>query len=241
LPNHDIVVIGGSAGAVEALRTIVSGLPADLGAAVFVVTHMSPEGPGLLAPLLERAGRLAARQATDGERIERGRIYVARPDHHLVLRDVRVGVVRGPRQNRARPAVDPLFLSAALEYGPRVIGVVLTGSLDDGAAGLFAIKSRGGVAVVQDPRDALFPSMPRSALRAVRPDHVLPVSGIAAVVAETVALPAGPTPPPVADRLRSGMAPGVVQRLDAGARDALACTGSLRNLLRSPDTQLVES
>jgi two-component system chemotaxis response regulator CheB len=207
LPNHDIVVIGGSAGAVEALRTIVSGLPADLGAAVLVVIHMSPEGPGLLAPLLERAGRLPAVQASDGERVERGRIYVARPDHHLLLRDGRVGVVRGPKENRARPSVDPLFRSAALEYGPRVIGVVLTGSLDDGAAGLAAIKGRGGVAVVQDPRDALFSSMPRSALQAVRPDHVLPLSGIAAVVAQTVAMPAGPTPPP-AEKLSVEVAMG---------------------------------
>lgn len=196
MPHHDIVVIGASAGGVEALRTIAAGLPSDLPAAVFVVLHMSPEGPGLMAELLERAGPLAAMEAEDGGDIERGRIYVARPDHHLVLHDSHVRLVRGPKENRSRPAIDPLFRSAALEYGSRVIGVVLTGSLDDGAAGLAAIKSGGGLAVVQDPSDALFPSMPRSAIRAVQPDHVVPVSEIASVLARAVSSPAGSAPPP---------------------------------------------
>jgi two-component system, chemotaxis family, protein-glutamate methylesterase/glutaminase len=195
LPNHDIVVIGASAGGVEALRTIAAGLPADLPAAVFVVLHMSPEGPGLLPLLLDRAGPLRAVQASDGGLIERGCIYVARPDHHLLLQDNRMRLARGPKENRSRPAVDPLFRSAALEYGPRVIGVVLTGSLDDGAAGLAAIKNRGGVAIVQAPEDALYASMPRSALRAVRADHVLPVSEIAATLARAASLPAEATPP----------------------------------------------
>jgi two-component system chemotaxis response regulator CheB len=328
LPNHDIVVVGASAGGVEGLRTIAARLPADLPAAVFVVVHMAAEGRGLLPQLLDKAGPLAAVEAGEGARIERGRIYVARPDHHLLLEDNRMVLVRGPKENRSRPAVDPLFRSAALQYGPRVIGVVLTGSLDDGAAGLAAIKSRGGLAVVQDPHDALFPSMPRAALRAVQADHVVPLSEIAAVLARLVPTPAGPAPKPedqlrvevsmgtgqpedidrlgpqspygcpecggvlnevddvavlrfrcrvghaytaetlaaeqdqtiegslwaalraleesaelktkLANRLRTGRAAAVVDRLDAGARDALGHAASLRQLLGSLEKQLEE-
>jgi two-component system, chemotaxis family, protein-glutamate methylesterase/glutaminase len=225
MPNRDIVVIGASAGGVEALRTIAAGLPPGFPAAVFVVIHMSPEGPGLLAPLLERAGPLPAVQASDRAPIERGRIYVARPDHHLILRSGHVRVLNGPRENRARPAVDPLFRSAALEYGPRVIGVVLTGSLDDGAAGLWSVKNRGGLAVVQDPEDALFSSMPRRALEAVKADYVVPASGIAAVLAQAVATAAGPEARP-ADRLRVEVAMGAGEQEDIdrlGAQSPYGC------------------
>lgn len=215
MPNHDIVVIGASAGGVEALRTIVAGLPGDLDASVFVVTHMSPEGPGLLAPLLDRAGPMKAAEAVDGAPIERGRIYVARPDHHLILSDGHMRVVRGPRENRSRPAVDPLFRSAALEYGPRVIGVVLTGSLDDGAAGLAAVKKCGGTAIVQDPKDALFASMPRSALQAVQADHVVAASAIARVLTRVVALPPGRALEPDEElRLEVAMGAGETEDID---------------------------
>jgi two-component system chemotaxis response regulator CheB len=208
MPSHDIIVIGASAGGVEALRTIAAGLPAGLPAAVFVVLHMSPEGPGLLAPLLSKYGPLPAVQASDGDPIEKGRIVVARPDHHLMLQNSHVRVVRGPKENRARPAVDPLFRSAALEYGPRVIGVVLTGSLDDGAAGLAAIKGRGGLAVVQDPGDALFSSMPRSALLAVKADHVVPVSEVAGLLVRAVSSPSGPSSEPDDEKMRVEVAMG---------------------------------
>lgn len=172
MPGHDRIVIGTSAGGVEALLTLAGSLPADLPAAVFVVLHLSADGPTLMPELLTRAGPLPARQAEDGEAIQHGQIYVAPPDHHLLVAPGHVHVVRGPAENGFRPAVDALFRSAAYAYGPRTVGVVLTGMLDDGTAGLMAIKRRGGVAVVQDPADALFPDMPKSALRYVAVDAV---------------------------------------------------------------------
>jgi two-component system chemotaxis response regulator CheB len=192
LPGHDIIVIGASAGGVEALRLVASGLGADLPAAILVAMHVLPDRSALLDGLLSRAGPLPAETAIHGRPIEHGRIYVARPDHHLMVDGGRLRVVRGLKENRARPAIDPLFRSAALEYGPRVIGVVLTGSLADGAAGLAIIKERGGLAVVQDPGDARYPSMPRHALAAVRADVVAPASEIAAALTRLAGTAEGP-------------------------------------------------
>ncbi len=174
--QKDIIVIGASAGGIEALRTLVSGLPRTFAASLFIVVHTSANSPGLLASILDRAGPLPATSVTGQELIEPGRIYVPAPDHHLLLERGRVRVTRGPRENMFRPAVDPLFRSAAQAYGPRVIGVVLTGGLDDGTAGLLAVKQLGGTAVVQDPDDALCPSMPRSAMRQVQVDHCIPIA-----------------------------------------------------------------
>lgn len=188
--THDIVVAGASTGGVEALMRLVGGLPDDLPAAVFVVLHLSPQSPSHLPEILSRAGPLPARHPADGERMRRGQIYVAPPDRHLLVERGRVRVVRGPRENRHRPAVDPLFRSAALAYGPRVIGVVLTGALDDGTAGLLAIKQRGGIAVVQDPAEALIPSMPASALEYVKVDYCLPLGEMAPLLARLVTTPA---------------------------------------------------
>jgi two-component system, chemotaxis family, protein-glutamate methylesterase/glutaminase len=171
----DIIVIGASAGGIEALRTLVAGLPHDFSASVFIVLHTSPEWPGILDKILSKAGPLPALIARDGERIMPGRIYVARSDHHLIIEPGIVRVSRGPKENRFRPAIDPLFRSAAQTYGPRVIGVVLTGGMDDGTAGLWAIKKLGGTAIVQDPEDALVPSMPISALAHVDVDYCVPV------------------------------------------------------------------
>ena len=176
---RDIIVIGASAGGIEALRGLVAGLPADLAASVFVVLHTSADSPGLLAEILARAGALPALNATEGERIRPGQIYVAPPDHHLLIEPGVVRVTRGPRENRFRPAIDPLFRSAAQTYGPRVVGVILSGYLDDGTAGLWVVKRLGGAAVVQDPADALVDSMPRSALRHVEVDYCVPLAEMA--------------------------------------------------------------
>src|SRR5436305_8666927 len=141
--------------------------------------HTSPEAPSMLADILDRCGRLPALTPGDGERIRPRTIYVAPPDRHLLIEPNRVRVTRGPKENRFRPAVDPLFRSAAQTYGPRVVGVVLTGGLDDGTAGLWTVKELGGTAIVQDPKDALVDSMPRSALQHVHVDHCVPVKDLA--------------------------------------------------------------
>ena len=178
MPGHDVIVVGASAGGVEALVTLTRSLPRKLPAAVFLVLHIPAQSPSFLPEILTRAGRLKAVHATDEMEIEYGHIYVAPPDHHMLVERGKVRVVRGPKENRHRPAVDPLFRSAALAYGPCVIGVILTGALDDGTAGLLAVKRRGGIAIVQDPHEALYPSMPLSAIENVEVDYTLPLASI---------------------------------------------------------------
>jgi len=173
------VFIGASMSGIEALRTLAGLLPADFPAPIFVVQHVGPSSPGYLPEILSRAGPLRAVHPRDGEEIEPARIYVAPPDHHMLVDRKRVRLSHGPRENHVRPAVDPLFRSAAVAHGGAAIGVVLTGNLDDGTAGLLAIKDCGGTAIVQDPAEAPAPSMPRSALRHVRVDHQLTLKGIA--------------------------------------------------------------
>ena len=189
-PGHDLIVIGASSGGIEALIALLGWLPADLAAALCIVVHTSPEAPGLLPAVLGRRTPLPVSQAIDGERLQAGHIYVARPDHHLLVESGRIRVTRGPRENRHRPAVDPLFRSAALTYGPRTIGVVLSGALDDGTAGLAAIKNQGGIAIVQDPEEALFPGMPASAQRHVPVDYALPAAAIGPLLARLAREPA---------------------------------------------------
>jgi len=179
MSTHDIIVIGASAGGVETLIELVRELPADFSASVFVVLHFPAHISSAMPQILTRVGPLPAAHARHGEVIRPGRIYVAVPDHHLLVHREAVHVVRGPQENRCRPAIDPLFRSAAVAYGSRVVGVILSGSLYDGAAGLFAVKQHGGVAIVQDPHEALFPDMPRNALEYVEVDHVLPLAQIA--------------------------------------------------------------
>jgi two-component system chemotaxis response regulator CheB len=157
VPPKRIVVIGTSSGGIEALRTLIGGLPAHFPASICVVLHVAAESPGVLASLLTRAGALAAVNVRGRERLETGRIYVAPPDCHLIVEPGTVRATKGPRENRFRPAIDPLFRSAAQVFGPHAIGVILTGLLGDGTAGLWAVKRPGGTAIVQDPADAVFP------------------------------------------------------------------------------------
>jgi two-component system chemotaxis response regulator CheB len=190
MQGHDIVVIGASAGGVEALASLVRTLPGDIPAALFVVLHVPPDSTSNLPHILMHSGSLPAAHAVDGEPISSGRIYVAPPDRHLVIEPGYVRVTRGPRENRARPAVNPLFRSAARVYGPRVVSVVLSGALDDGTAGAIAVKRQGGISVVQEPEDALFPGMPTSAIANDRPDHILPIAEIPPLLMRLVHEPA---------------------------------------------------
>ena len=184
-----VVVIGGSAGGIHALKALVAGLPAEFPAPILVVIHLNPAGPSFVPEVLAAAGSLPSSHPTDGERLRPGHIFVAPPDYHLLVRERRLRLVRGPQEDRSRPAIDPLFRSAAQEFGPAVIGVVLSGLLDDGAAGLVAVKVAGGVAIVQDPQDALHSSMPNNAMRFVEVDAVLPAREIGTRLAELVKRP----------------------------------------------------
>lgn len=179
MPGQDIIVIGASAGGVEALSQVVAGLPKDLPAAVFVVIHISAQSKSVLPHILSRRGQLLATHPTDGEAIAPGRIYIAPPDYHLLVKRGYIRLVQGPKENSCRPAVDPLFRTAAKAYGRRVVGVILSGTLDDGTAGLIDVKRWGGVAVVQNPDEAAFRGMPSSAIENVEVDHILPLSSIA--------------------------------------------------------------
>lgn len=172
----DIVVVGASAGGMEALKKLVAQLPSNFPGTLFIVWHVAPAYPSVLPQILERVCPLPVAHAIDKEAIQPGRIYVAPPDHHLLVESGYVRVTKGPKENRFRPSIDVLFRSAARSYGKQVIGVVLTGLLDDGASGLYAVKEQGGRAVVQDPFDALHPSMPMQAMKAVAVDHCVPIA-----------------------------------------------------------------
>ena len=186
MANRDLVVVGASAGGVEVLQHLLRALPGNLDAAIMIVLHTSRSAGGFLAQVMQRASRLPISHPADRTRIENGNVYVAPPDFHMIMEGALIRVLKGPRENLHRPAIDPLFRSAAAFYGRRVIGVILTGALDDGSAGLMTVRARGGKAIVQDPSEALFASMPASALQYVPDAQVLPIAEIPqAIVALT--------------------------------------------------------
>ena len=187
-PSHDVIVIGGSAGALAPLEQILAALPRDLPAAIFVTLHLGASSN--LSEILSRHTALPVHAAASGAPIERGHVYVAVSDRHLLLHDHHILLSRGPRENLARPAIDPLFRSAACSFAGRVVGIVLSGHLNDGTAGLLAIKRCGGVAVVQDPTEAACPDMATSALRHVAIDHIVPACDMAALLDQLTRQPA---------------------------------------------------
>ncbi len=210
MKRERVFVVGASAGGLEPLQRLIGGLPGDFPAAVLVVLHLRADSSSALPAILGRAGRLPADRAEDGQPIEPGRVYVAPPDVHLVVRPGELGLVHGPTENGHRPAIDPLFRSAARVYGRGVVGIVLSGALDDGTAGLAAVKAAGGIAVVQSPADALYPAMPRSAMRRVDVDFVAPSSELPPLLVRLAGthapddLPASatdPSPDPVEEAL----------------------------------------
>lgn len=196
MAKRDIIVVGGSMGSGPVLKALLGGLPADLPASLFITTHIPSTHASYLPEMLQSGSAIPVVRAVDGQPIEQGRAYVAAPDRHLLLVNGTIHLGAGPRENMVRPAIDPMFRSAALSYGPRAVGVVLTGLLNDGASGLTAIKQVGGAAVVQHPVDAQADEMPRAALEAVDADHVAPARDLAGLLSILATSDAGPSSPP---------------------------------------------
>lgn len=209
--TRDIVVLGASAGGFEVVSQVLADLPADTSASVFVVIHMGVGVTSHLPEILTRRGPLRATHPLHGEDIQPGRIYVAPPDMHLMLRPGYMHVLRGAKENGHRPAVDTLFRTAAIAYGPRVIGAVLSGYLDCGTAGLLSIKARGGIGIAQNPRDASVGDMPRSAIEHTPVDHVVDATSMGALITRLTREPAGEWPAQLPSHLKEfeGQAPGV--------------------------------
>lgn len=205
MPPRHVILIGGSAGGVEALTRLVADLTSDMPAAICVTIHFPAGGMSALPRILQRAGSIPAVHATDKQPLEEGRIYIAPPDHHLLIFRNELRLYRGPRENGNRPAIDPMFRSAALSYGPRSIGVVLSGNLDDGTSGLLAIKRRGGIAIAQDPEEAMFSSIPQSAIDHVDVDYVVKLDRLGALLNELAQAPVPREEYPVSDNARKEM------------------------------------
>ncbi len=243
--NHDIVVIGGSEGALEALKVVLAGLPQDLAASVLIVLHLG--SVSYLTSILKPVSKLPVIEAVGGLPIGPGKVYVAVPGAHLMMHDSHLLLRRGPRENLTRPAIDPLFRSAAVTFGSRVIGVLLSGGLSDGTAGLLAIKRCGGLTIVQSPEDAVVPDMPRSALRHVDVDHVSGAAAIGQLLARLVGAPAGPTPAemPVDLRLQAAIAaqelpdPNEKGGASRESRPRFACPNCGEALWEVPDESML--
>ncbi|OPY97515.1 glutamate methylesterase [Bradyrhizobium sacchari] len=230
MSNRDIIVIGGSAGATAPVKRILADLHPDVPAAVFIVLHIPAQGIGILSTVAAAAGRLPVHQAVDGMKFERGHVYLGAPDHHLLLLDDRIRLGRGPRENMVRPAIDALFRSAALHHGPRVIGLVLSGLLSDGAAGLNAIKRCGGMTIVQDPSEAIAVEMPQRALEAAGADLCVPAARLGDVLSDLAREPPGIARPIAPDirlevEIAAGERIGSAILADIADPAALTCPG----------------
>lgn len=227
--RRDVVVIGGSAGGVRALETLVRGLPPDFEPAMLVALHASEHGPGLLPEILTRASDLPARFAADGDKVVPRQILVAPAGRHMLVTPSGIALTRGARENGQRPAVDPLFRSAAVVYGPRVVGVILSGHLDDGTVGLSAVQRCGGLAIVQDEKDAAYPSMPASARAHVSVDHAAPAAALGDLLGRVTSaeITASETPPPTLFEAETAMDRGQIDDADLldrlGERTILSC------------------
>ena len=228
MANRDVLAIGTSAGGFKALRFLAGEFTRDFPASVLVTIHLSSQFRSALDAILTQAGPLPASFAVDGEKLEKSHIYIAPAERHLIVESGELRPGSGPRENNARPSLDPLFRSVALCCGSRAVGAVLTGTLGDGAAGLQALKQAGGITVVQDPSDAAFAEMPTTALLRSHPDHVASLAGMPALFEKLVRLPAGPAVP-VAGNIeyevniaRGGR--GSMREMDRiGRRSVLAC------------------
>lgn len=230
---RDIVVVGGSAGALQALVTMLGALPAGYRGTILIVLHSGSKSPGLMDAILSRVTPLPCGYAEDGQALQGGRIYLAPPDRHLLVEDNRLRVVFGPKQNWHRPAINPLFLSAAKLHGRRACGVILSGMLDDGTIGLMAIRDAGGATIVQSPDDALFPAMPQNALRYVEADYTVPVARIPEILVALSREPvrASPGSAPMAHGGESTeekvVASGLHSRQEPAALTCPECGGAL--------------
>ena len=242
MAKRDVIAIGGSAGSIGVLRHICRSLPKNLPASVLVTVHMAANNPNLLAGILDSAGPLPASTAVDGEALALGRIYVAAADHHLAIEGRTVRLGRGPRENMARPAIDPLFRSVGISAGSRAIGVLLSGMLNDGAAGLADLRRCGGVTVVQNPLDAVEGEMPRGALLASDVDYRAPASDLADLIEQLVNEAPGPAlEPPASVALevaislgRPSDTPVIAEIADPVALTCPGCGGALSQIKRSP-------
>ena len=180
----DIVAVGASAGGVEALSSFVESLPGNLDAAVFAVLHFPENATSVLPRILNRSRTLIAKHPEDGDAIQKSHVYIAPPGCHMLVKSGKIRVIRGPKENGHRPAIDPTFRTAARVYGSRVAGVILSGLLDDGVVGMSAIRFCGGMTLVQDPAEAMFPDMPKNTMAAISVDKVAPIAQLAAVISE---------------------------------------------------------
>ncbi|HEY0059608.1 MAG TPA: chemotaxis protein CheB [Flavisolibacter sp.] len=187
MPKRDIVVIGASAGGIIALVEFLKCIPEDFDGYIFVVQHLSPFSPSVLPQILGRVSTMKAVHPRDGEVMKKNTIYVAPPDHHLLLENDQISIKKGPKENRFRPSIDALFRSAAYTYGPRVVGIVLSGLLDDGTSGLWSVKRHNGLCVIQDPEEAEFPSMPLNVLEYVDVDYSVPICEMGSLVSKLTA------------------------------------------------------